>query len=233
MPGGAADPRASNMRQRKRLISESEILKTYERTGTILRGHFAYPSGNHGDVYVNKDGLSPHTETISALCRAIAYWFVDDQVQVVAAPALAGIVLSQRVAEHLCWMTGWRYHRDVFSVYAERLSNAWVFRRGYEDLIPGQRVLVVEDIFRTGRTARAVVEAVRNLGGEVVGVAALCNLRGVTASDVGDVPEFFALASLDLTWWIPSECPLCAQGVEIDVEIAGGKQTVLDFADAD
>ena len=77
---------------RKRLISEKDTLKIFEKTGTIMRGHFAYRSGRHGETYIRKDGLSPHTETISNLCRAIAYWFVDDRVNVVAAPALENLL---------------------------------------------------------------------------------------------------------------------------------------------
>lgn len=219
------------MVQRKRLISEKDTLKIFEETGTIIRGHFVFSSGRHGDVFIKKDGLSPHTETISALSRAIAYWFVDDRVTAVAGPALAGIVLSQRVAEHLCWMTRHRYDHDVFSVFAEREKEGFVFRRGYDEFIPGQRVLVVEDVFRTGTTAKMVSEAVTSLGGEVVGVAAMCNLGAVQPSDVGDVPQLFALASLRRAFWTPENCPLCARGVPVNTEMGAGKQTVMVFGD--
>jgi adenine phosphoribosyltransferase len=41
---------------------------------------------------------------------------------------------------------------------------------------PGQKVLVVDDLLATGGTARATVELVRQLGGDVVGVAFLIEL---------------------------------------------------------
>ena len=41
---------------------------------------------------------------------------------------------------------------------------------------PGQRVLIVDDLLATGGTARATVDLVRQLGGEVVGVSFLIEL---------------------------------------------------------
>lgn len=47
----------------------------------------------------------------------------------------------------------------------------------HEDAIkPGQRVLVVDDLIATGGTAKAVVELVEALGGEVVGIGFLIEL---------------------------------------------------------
>ncbi|GAC1656103.1 MAG: adenine phosphoribosyltransferase [Candidatus Dormibacteraceae bacterium] len=47
----------------------------------------------------------------------------------------------------------------------------------HEDAVrPGQRVLVIDDLMATGGTARAVVDLVRMLGGEVVGLGFLVEL---------------------------------------------------------
>lgn len=50
----------------------------------------------------------------------------------------------------------------------------------HEDAIePRQRVLVVDDLIATGGTAKAVVELVELLGGEVVGLGFLIELQGL------------------------------------------------------
>jgi len=55
---------------------------------------------------------------------------------------------------------------------------------------PGQRVLVVDDLLATGGTASATVELVRRLGGEIVGVAFLIELKFLGgASLLGDLPR--------------------------------------------
>jgi adenine phosphoribosyltransferase len=43
----------------------------------------------------------------------------------------------------------------------------------------GQKVLIVDDLLATGGTARAAVDLVRQLGGDVVGVAVLIELLGL------------------------------------------------------
>jgi adenine phosphoribosyltransferase len=43
-------------------------------------------------------------------------------------------------------------------------------------VIPGQRVLIVDDVLATGGTMRACCELVTHLGGEIVGVAVLTEL---------------------------------------------------------
>jgi adenine phosphoribosyltransferase len=47
----------------------------------------------------------------------------------------------------------------------------------HEDaIVPGQRVLVVDDLLATGGTSRATVDLVKGLGGSVLGVAFLIEL---------------------------------------------------------
>jgi adenine phosphoribosyltransferase len=47
----------------------------------------------------------------------------------------------------------------------------------------GQRVLIVDDLLATGGTARATVDLVRKLGGDVHGVAVLIELAGLKGRD--------------------------------------------------
>lgn len=48
---------------------------------------------------------------------------------------------------------------------------------------PGQRVLIVDDLLATGGTARATVDLVRKLGGDVHAVAVLIELAGLNGRD--------------------------------------------------
>ena len=45
--------------------------------------------------------------------------------------------------------------------------------------MPGQRVLIVDDLLATGGTARATVDLVKQIGGTVEGVAFLIELVGL------------------------------------------------------
>jgi orotate phosphoribosyltransferase len=204
-------------------MAERTALEVFERVGAVItNSHFAYTSGRHGSTYVNKDALYPHTRETAELCARIAAHFAGAQAEVVAGPAIGGVILAQWVAHHCPPLPG---DRRALAIFAEEQGDAppsaRVFRRGYADMIPGRRVLVVEDVLTTGGSARKVVDAVRALGGEVVGLGALCNRGGVQPGDLG-VPELFALLTLALESWDAGECPLCRQGVPLNTRVGKG-----------
>ncbi len=203
-------------------MSDTDVLATLAAVGALISGdHLVYTSGRHGSSYVNKDALYPHTVATSAVCARIAERFADAGVEVVAGPTVGGVILAQWTAHHLSALAG----GEVLAVYAEEEQiderRRRVFRRGYDALLAGRRVLVVEDILTTGGSARMVVEAVAAAGGDVVGVGAICNRGGVTAEVLG-APLLFALAELPLESFAPEECPLCRAGVPINTRVGKG-----------
>ncbi|MDP3725944.1 MAG: phosphoribosyltransferase family protein [bacterium] len=230
-------------------MNEQEVLEILGKLGAVITdSHIVYTSGLHGIAYVNKDALYPHTAETSSLCRAIAERFVDDNVQVVIAPAIGGVILSQWVAHHLTEMNG----HEVLGVYAEKsqklgsplwyicfgLRLLWqqipqlgvapkeyfVIKRGYDKLILGKRVLVVEDVLTTGGSVKKVVEATRAISGNVIGLGALCNRGRVTERDVGNVPKLIALTSVTFSAWTEEECPLCRENIPINTNVGKGRE---------
>jgi len=204
-------------------MNSSSILKTLNAVGALLTdSHIVYTSGKHGSMYVNKDALYPHTKETSELCHLFAEHFSHDHVDVVIAPALGGIILSQWTAHHLSQLTG----REVLGLYAEKIEGTkdFVIKRGYDKLLAGKKTLILEDVLTTGGSVRKVVELVRALGGEVVGVGALCNRGGILPEDIGNVPQLFALVSITLDAWDLEDCPLCKQGVPINTSVGKGRE---------
>ncbi len=203
-----------------------DALQVLQSTGALLEGHFVLTSGRHAREYLNKDALYPHTAETSELCRQIAN-LADSSTQVVAAPAIGGVILSQWVAHHLSILL----QTEVLAVYAEPgLDNTLIFKRGYDLLIPGRQVLVVEDVLTTGGSAKKVVDAVRTLQGEVTGVSVLCNRGGVTIEQLGNVPWLLALTTLPMESYPPGDCPLCRDGVPISTEVGKGAEFLANRA---
>jgi orotate phosphoribosyltransferase len=200
------------------------ILETLNQVGALITDtHVVYTSGRHGNSYVNKDALYPHTAATSAVCGVIAEQFAEEGIEVVAGPTVGGVIMAQWVAHHLSQRSG----REVLAIYAEEEISAGekrrLFRRGYDELLVGKRILIVEDILTTGGSARQVVEAVARQGGETVGVAALCNRGGVTAEQL-QAPTLFCLTSIPLESFDPATCPLCAAGIPINTRVGKGKR---------
>jgi adenine phosphoribosyltransferase len=55
-------------------------------------------------------------------------------------------------------------------------------------IIPGQRVVIMDDLLATGGTAGAAVELFRKVGAEVVGVSAIVELTFLKGREKLDVP---------------------------------------------
>lgn len=194
----------------------------------ITDDHFVYTSGKHGSVYINKDALYPHTEKTSEVGNMFAEKFKDHDVDVVAAPAVGGTILSQWTAYHMSKLKG----KEILSVYTEKdkgtmasaAESEHVFRRGYDKLIKGKNVLVLEDLTTTGISVKKVVEAVKMNQGSIVAVCVMVNRNpeGVTSEFVG--APFSALGVLKAEAFDESDCPLCKKNIPINTSVGHGKK---------
>lgn len=205
-------------------MNEPEIMRKFADVSAIIsNSHFVYTSGRHSSVYVNKDALYVHPEVISELCQRMAQPYDAEQVDVVVAPVLGGIVLSQWVAHALNQR---RSSGETLAVFAEKSGEStekqFIFTRGYDKYIAGKNILVVEDILTTGGSVRQVIELVRRHDGNIIGVSALCNRGNVQPQDIGDVP-IHTLVEIDLQTYTAEECPFCKASVPINTELGKGR----------
>jgi adenine phosphoribosyltransferase len=84
----------------------------------------------------------------------------------------------------------------------ETLSETYALEYGTNELqihsdaiLPGERILIVDDLLATGGTVAATIKLVQRLGGEIVGVSVLAELTGLNGRrHTGDVPVHSLLA---------------------------------------
>ncbi len=201
-------------------MNESDILDILQKVGAFRSGHFVFVSGLHADTYVNKNAMYPYTREMSKLCLDVARRFVGKNIDAVVGPATGGVILSQWVAYHLSELEG----REVYGIYADKDADGFVIKRGYNDLIKGKNVLVVEDLVTTGGSLAKVIEAARSEGATVIGAVAICNRGGVTGEMIGNPPEFVSMLSVDLDQWPESDCDLCKRNIPINTDVGHGKE---------
>ncbi|MCC6643322.1 orotate phosphoribosyltransferase [Candidatus Peregrinibacteria bacterium] len=198
-------------------LSASNILR---ECNALAQGHFVYTSGRHGDWYINKDAVYPHPDKLDPLTAmlAAAIESLRLNVQTIVSPAVGAITLGALVAHQL-----YQRGRQINAVYAEKDGDEFTLKRGYASFVRnGARCVVVEDNLTTGGSVKKVIKTVRDNGGEVVAVAALCNRGGVTTEGL-EVPHLISLLDIYLRDWTEQDCPLCREGVPVSVSLGKGR----------
>lgn len=179
-----------------------EVRAILEAAGAVRAGHFRLTSGLHSDFFLLCALVMQHPERAAALAAAMAGPYRGERVDAVIGPAVGGIILSYELARHL----------GARAIFAEKSAGgAMVLRRGFT-LVPGERVLVIEDALTTGGSIRKVIDVVRAARAEVVGAAVLVDRSGGRV-DLG-VPVR-SLLTLEVNAWEPGQCPLCRAGVPL------------------
>lgn len=200
----------------------SDVIDVLKQINAIVtNNHFVYTSGMHGSVYIRKDMLYPHTKETSLVCQMIAKKFKDVDIDIVVGPSIGGIILSQWVAFHLSKLK----KKEVLGVFTEKDEQSnQVFKRGYDEIVKGKNILVVEDLTTTGGSVRKVVNAVKNAGGNVVEVCVMVNRNPekVTSEIVGAPLTYLGIFRAEA--FDREKCPLCKKKIPINTAVGHGKK---------
>jgi orotate phosphoribosyltransferase len=143
----------------------------------------------------------------------------DWGVEVVCGPATGGLIVADWTAHALGALSVFTEHGAVSQ--GEALRGRFVLGRGYEELVRGKRVLVVDDIVNTGLSLRETAQAVCSAGGELAGAACLVSRGNVAAAGLG-VERYLYLLEYKIPAWPGGGCPLCRSGVPVNTRYAHG-----------
>ncbi|HKP81114.1 MAG TPA: orotate phosphoribosyltransferase [Pyrinomonadaceae bacterium] len=179
-------------------MNAEQVIDQFRTTGALLEGHFQLSSGLHSTVYLQCALVLQFPDKAESFGRAIAEHYQGQGIQLVASPAIGGIVIGHEVARAL----GARF------IWTERDAGEMTLRRGFT-VSRGEKTLVVEDVITTGGSTRETIEALKRAGADVVGAASIIDRSGGSA-DVG-VPRM-SLASLKVLSVEASECDACKLG---------------------
>jgi orotate phosphoribosyltransferase len=181
------------------------------------RGHFRLESGHHGDLWFGLETLCLRSREIDAFAVRLAEGLAQYQVEAVCGPLVEGAFVALLVSLQLgCDFT-----------YAERFADAeraglfpveYRVPKGLHAAVKGKRVAIVNDVISAGSAVRGTYFDLKEIGAEVVAIAALLAL--------GDAMEGFAaeqgvalevLERMPNNLWTPEECPLCAAGEPLEI----------------
>jgi orotate phosphoribosyltransferase len=179
------------------------VFDLFAQTGAYLQGHFRLTSGLHSSEYLQSALVLQHPQYAERLGQGLASALLnltkESRPDLVISPALGGLIIGHEVARAL----------GVRFLFTERDADRRMsLRRGFM-LVPGERVIVVEDVITTGGSTREVIDIVRTAGAIPLAAGSIIDRSGGDA-DLG-IPRV-ALETLTVTVFEPVECPLCLKG---------------------
>ncbi|MCL2246807.1 MAG: orotate phosphoribosyltransferase [Lentimicrobiaceae bacterium] len=173
------------------------VIDHLKQSQALLEGHFLLSSGRHSNRYCQCAKLLQYPDRAAAVLSVVVEKLKDTQVDIVVGPAMGGIIVAYELGRQL----------GVPAIFTEREEGKMCLRRGFE-VHQGQRVLITEDVVTTGKSSLETIEALKEFGVEIVGIACIANRSTGNIS----YPIFEAI-KLDIESWEAEDCPLCKQGI--------------------
>ncbi|MFL6129718.1 MAG: phosphoribosyltransferase family protein [Mycobacteriales bacterium] len=168
----------------------------------MRRGHFAYESGHHGDLWLDLDRLFARPHQLQPYVAQLASQLRPYGPEVVCGPLLGGAFVAQAVAAELA----------VSFCYSARVGGSYEVPVAFAPVLAGRRVAVVDDAINAGTAVLGTAAAVRGHGGRL-SVAGALLLLGTPAALGVPVEHLTALPS---ALWTVAGCPLCQAGTPLD-----------------
>jgi orotate phosphoribosyltransferase len=197
------------------LPTPEEVVRVLRETGALRDGHFEYPSGVHSNEYLQVPlamRYYQHARTLSVglsrLLRANPEIRAIIPELSIVAPATGGLPVAYGVCEAL---------RAKQVYWAERDEDQQPLRfRQYLEQHPGEQVVLVDDILRSGNKLTEMKTLLESRGATVVGLAVIIYQPTPKTRDFGSLPLYY-LAKLDASYYADAEhCDLCRRGVKLE-----------------
>src|ERR1700722_12228326 len=152
--------------------TQEEVIELLRQTGGLRKGHFEYPNGLQTDEYLQVALTMRHYQSakilsvgLSRLIRAHADLRALIPELSIVAPATGGLPVAYGMCETL------RSHQ-VYWAESNGDNGSMRFRQ-FLEIQPGEKVLLVDDILRTGSKMKELKKLVESRGGERVAIGVL------------------------------------------------------------
>ncbi len=195
--------------------TQDEVIALLKQTGALRNGHFEYSNGLHANEYLQVALAMRYYQHAKVLSVGLSRLLranpeiraIIPQLSIVA-PATGGLPVAYGIVEAL----------QAHQVYwAEREVEGEPLRfRQYLEVTPGEQVVLVDDILRSGQKLSELKRLVESAGGNVVGLAVMIFQPNPKTVDFSPLPLYY-LAKLDASYYQnASACELCKAGVPLE-----------------
>jgi orotate phosphoribosyltransferase len=195
--------------------TEEEVVGILRETGALRDGHFEYPSGLHSNEYLQVPlamRYYQHQKTLSVGLSRLLRRNSEIRAMIkdlsIVTPMTGGLPVAYGVTEAL-------RAKQVYWAERERDDQPLQFRQ-YLEAHPGEQVVLVDDILRTGKKLAELKRLLERRGATVVGLAVIIYQPTPDTFDFGSLPLYY-LAKLEASYYADAQhCDLCKQGVALE-----------------
>ena len=196
------------------LPTQDEVVRVLRDTGALRDGHFEYTNGLHSNEYLQVPLAMRYYQHarmlsvgLSRLLRENAEIRAIVPELSIVTPANAGLPVAYGVCEAL-------RARQVYWAEREDTGQPMRFRQFLEQL-PGEQVVLVDDILRSGRKLTEMRELLESRGARVVALGVVIYQPTPRTRDFGELPLYY-LARLNASYYADAaHCDLCKEGVPV------------------
>jgi orotate phosphoribosyltransferase len=196
------------------LPTHDEVVRVLRDTGALRDGHFVYPNGLHSNEYLQVPlamRYYQHAKTLSVglsrLLRANPEIRAIIPELSIVAPATGGLPVAYGVCEAL-------QAKRVYWAERENENQPMRFRQFIEPL-PGEQVVLVDDVLRSGTNLGELKTLLESFGAVVVALAVVIYQPTPRTHDFGDLP-LLHVARLEASYYADAgSCDLCKKSMPI------------------
>lgn len=195
--------------------TEDEVVGVLRETGALRDGHFEYPTGVHSNEYLQVPLALRYSQYQRMLSVGLSRKLranpeiraITSELSVVT-PMTGGLPVAYGVCEAM-------RARQVY--WAERENDEDPLRfRQYLQPAPGEQVVIVDDILRTGTKLAELKKLLESFGAIVVGLAVIIYQPNPKTLDFGTLPLYY-LARLNAAYAVDgAHCEWCRAHVPLE-----------------
>lgn len=191
--------------------TQDEVVAVLRDTGALRDGHFEAPNGLHSNEYLQVPLALRYYQQYRTLCvglarllRANAEIRAITQDLSIVTPMTGGLPVAFGVCEAL-------HAKKVYWAERDNANEALHFRQFLEPE-PGEQVVLVDDILRTGKKLSELKALLESRGAVVVGLAVIVYQPMPGCADFGSLPLYY-LAKLEARYAVDgARCEWCRSG---------------------
>lgn len=194
--------------------TNEEVMQLLHETAALRHGHFEYSNGMHADEYVQVALAFRYYQQAKILSVGLSRRLRSDSELRAMIKELSivcpttGVPIAYGVCEAL-------HAHQVYWAEKDSDSSPMHFKQFIQPA-KGEKVLLVDDILRSGKRLTELRGLIESYGATVVGLAVAVYQPNPTIANFGSLPLFY-LAKMDALYYMDSaSCDLCNKGVPLE-----------------